>query len=232
MSLRVEAIAAGYGDRSIVDEISFSLEPGKIMALFGHNGAGKSTVLKALLGLIQVSSGKIELDGTRIEKLSIDGRLERGLRLLPEGRGVFPELTVAENIAVVSNANASTEPMKITGADVLTLFSVLAERRNVLAGSMSGGQQQMLAVGLSILGSPKCLLLEEPSVGLQPDLVEHLFAQISIICKSRDISAILIEHKIASAMKIADDVLILNSGRVVFKGSNAETRKTDIWQFF
>lgn len=232
MSLRVDSIAAGYGDRSIVDEISFALEPGKIMALFGHNGAGKSTVLKALLGLIEVSSGKIELDGQRIDRLTIDARLERGLRLLPEGRGVFPELTVEENLAVVANANAAGGAMKITPADVLTLFPVLAERRSVLAGSMSGGQQQMLAVGLAILGSPKCLLLEEPSVGLQPDLVEHLFAQISAICKTRDISAILIEHKIASAMKIVDDVLILNSGRVVFMGSNAEARKTDIWQFF
>jgi branched-chain amino acid transport system ATP-binding protein len=232
MSLRVNKIEAGYGERSIVDDISFSIESGKIMALFGHNGAGKSTVLKALLGLIQTSSGSIELGGERIEKLSIDGRLDRGLRLLPEGRGVFPELTVAENLAVVSSVNEGREPMKITSGDVLELFPVLAERRNTLAGSMSGGQQQMLAVGLAILGSPKCLLLEEPSVGLQPDLVEHLFAQISKICKTHDISAILIEHKIASAMKIVDDVLILNSGRVVFTGSNAETRKTDIWQFF
>jgi branched-chain amino acid transport system ATP-binding protein len=231
MSLNVKAIAAGYGDRSIVDEISFAIEPGKIMALFGHNGAGKSTVLKALLGLIDVSSGAIELDGQRIEKLSIDARLARGLRLLPEGRGVFPELTVDENLKVVANANAGAT-MKITPADVLKLFPVLDERRNVLAGSMSGGQQQMLAVGLAILGSPKCLLLEEPSVGLQPDLVEHLFGQVSVICREHGISAILIEHKIASAMKIVDDVLILNSGRVVFKGSNAETRKTDIWQFF
>src|SRR6478735_922140 len=160
MSLRVNKIEAGYGERSIVDDISFSIESGKIMALFGHNGAGKSTVLKALLGLIQTSSGTIELGGERIEKLSIDGRLDRGLRLLPEGRGVFPELTVAENLAVVSSVNEGREPMKITSSDVLELFPVLAERRNVLAGSMSGGQQQMLAVGLAILGSPKCLLLE------------------------------------------------------------------------
>ena len=124
MSLNVKAIAAGYGDRSIVDEISFAIEPGKIMALFGHNGAGKSTVLKALLGLIDVSSGAIELDGQRIEKLSIDARLGRGLRLLPEGRGVFPELTVDENLKVVANANAGAT-MKVTPADVLKLFPVI-----------------------------------------------------------------------------------------------------------
>ncbi len=118
--------------------------------------------------LIQTSSGSIELGGERIEKLSIDGRLDRGLRLLPEGRGVFPELTVAENLAVVSSVNEGREPMKITSSDVLELFPVLAERRSTLAGSMSGGQQQMLAVGLAILGSPKCLLLESRRSGCSP----------------------------------------------------------------
>jgi ABC-type branched-subunit amino acid transport system ATPase component len=233
MSLDVEAITSGYGDRSIVAEISFSIEPGRIMALFGHNGAGKSTILKALLGLIPVSSGSIRLEGEPIERLPVVERLGRGLRLLPEGRGVFPELTVGENLSVVSAANKATgEGADITAADVLELFPVLAERRQSLAGNMSGGQQQMLALGLAIIGSPRCLLLEEPSVGLQPDLVEHLFAQISKICRERGISAILIEHKIASAMKIVDDVLIINSGRVVFTGSNAKARATDIWQFF
>ncbi|MEJ8570083.1 ABC transporter ATP-binding protein [Microbaculum marinum] len=232
MTLVVDRVTSGYGDRSVVAEISFTIEPGRIMALFGHNGAGKSTILKSLLGLIPVSSGTITLDGHNLERLPVTERVEHGLRLLPEGRGVFPELTVEENLAVVSAANPGRDGGAITASQVLELFPALAERRQALAGNMSGGQQQMLALGLAIIGSPRCLLLEEPSVGLQPDLVEHLFAQISRICRELGVSAILIEHKIASAMKIVDDVLIINTGEVVFYGSNEETRRTDIWKFF
>ena len=232
MTLAVEGVAAGYGERNIIENINFSVEPGKIMALFGHNGAGKSTILKTLLGLIPVTEGSITLDSNRIEKKGVTDRVSHGLRLLPEGRGVFPELTVGENLNVVAAANPPKGGAHISTDDVMTLFPMLRERRNALAGAMSGGQQQQLALGLSVIGQPKCLLLEEPSVGLQPDLVEHLFAQISTTCKELGVCAILIEHKIASAMKIVDDVLIINSGEVVFYGSNAEACKTDMWKYF
>lgn len=232
MTLRVDNIQAGYGDRSIVGDISFEIAPGQIMALFGHNGAGKSTTLRALLGLIPISGGSIWLDGKRIDTLSVSDRIERGLRLLPEGRGVFPDLTIEENLAVVAAANRNSGPAGIAVAEIYDLFPILVEKRRALAGSMSGGQQQMLAFGLSLLGSPRCVLLEEPSVGLQPDLVEQLFAHFRRICTQRQISAILIEHKITSALKIVDDVLILNNGRPVFHESCEVTRGTDIWKYF
>lgn len=232
MTLRVDNIQAGYGDRSIVGDISFEIAPGQIMALFGHNGAGKSTTLRALLGLIPISGGSIWLDGKRIDTLSVSDRIERGLRLLPEGRGVFPDLTIEENLAVVAAANRNSGPAGIEVAEIYELFPILVEKRRALAGSMSGGQQQMLAFGLSLLGSPRCVLLEEPSVGLQPDLVEQLFAHFRTICTQRHISAILIEHKITSALKIVDDVLILNNGRPVFHENCEVTRGTDIWKYF
>ena len=232
MTLAVEGVAAGYGERNIIDDINFTIEPGKIMALFGHNGAGKSTILKTLLGLIPVTEGTITLDGIRLEKKGVSDRVTHGLRLLPEGRGVFPELTVGENLNVVSAANPPKAGAHISIDDVMTLFPMLRERQDNLAGSMSGGQQQQLALGLAVIGQPKCLLLEEPSVGLQPDLVEHLFAQISKTCKELGVCAILIEHKIASAMKIVDDVLIINSGEVVFHDSNAKACEADIWKYF
>ena len=115
---------------------------------------------------------------------------------------------------------------------VYSLFPALADRRNLKAGNMSGGQQQMLAFGLAILGSPRCVLLEEPSVGLQPDLVEELFGYFRVICREHDMSAILIEHRITSALKIVDDVLILNNGRVVYHDNVEATRNHDIWQYF
>jgi branched-chain amino acid transport system ATP-binding protein len=226
---------SGYGDRSIIDEISFSVPPGKIMALFGHNGAGKSTTLRAILGLLPLSQGSIWLDDRQIDKLSVSDRIDAGLRLLPEGRGVFPDLTVAENLSVVAAANKKSGQGGERGTTiekVYSLFPVLAEKRNLQAGNMSGGQQQMLAFGLSILGTPRCVLLEEPSVGLQPDLVEELFGYFSVICREHNMSAILIEHRITSALKIVDDVLILNNGKVVYHDDVEATRKHDIWQYF
>jgi branched-chain amino acid transport system ATP-binding protein len=232
MSLQVRNLTSGYRTKIVISNVSFSLQPGEIMTFLGHNGAGKSTTLKTILGVLKPVEGEVWLDGTRIDGLPVADRLERGLRMLPEGRGVFPDLTVGENIDVVAQLNCVEPDCKIKVEDVQRLFPILVERRDSIAGNMSGGQQQQLAFALAILGSPKCILLEEPSVGLQPDLVENLFAQIHTICKQHSISAILVEHKVASAMKIADHVLIMNNGEVVFDGSPAKARESNFWEFF
>jgi len=232
MTLSVRNLRAGYGDRAVIGSVSFELEAGEILAFFGHNGAGKSTTLKALLGLIPSSEGEVWLDGKRIDGLPIAERLASGLRLLPEGRGVFPDLSVADNLDIVAAHNCPPTGAKISLSDIYDLLPVLRERPRTIAGEMSGGQQQMLAFGLALLGSPKCLLLEEPSVGLQPDLVEDLFGKMAEICRSQKIAAVLIEHKIASAMKIADKVLIINSGEIVFNGLPDEARKSSFWAYF
>jgi branched-chain amino acid transport system ATP-binding protein len=232
LTLEARGLVAGYGDKSVLEEVSFTLRDGEILAFFGHNGAGKSTTLKAVIGLIEAQQGEILLDGQRIDRLSIGQRLELGLRLLPEGRGVFPDLTVEDSIDIVAERNCPKRGCKISRDDVYGLLPVLRERRKAIAGEMSGGQQQMLAFALALLGSPKCILLEEPSVGLQPDLVEELFAKIREICRTLSVSAILIEHKIASAMKIADHVMIINSGRLVFNGSRAEAETINLWDYF
>jgi ABC-type branched-subunit amino acid transport system ATPase component len=232
LTLEARGLVAGYGDKSVLEKISFTLEAGEILAFFGHNGAGKSTTLKAVLGLIPAQEGEILLNGKRIETLSVTRRLEEGLRLLPEGRGVFPDLSVEDSIDIVAAYNSPPTGAKISRSDIYDLFPVLAGRRRTIAGEMSGGQQQMLAFALALLGSPKCVLLEEPSVGLQPDLVEELFAKMREICTTLSVSAILIEHKIASAMKIADQVMIINSGKLVFRGTKAEAEKINLWDYF
>jgi branched-chain amino acid transport system ATP-binding protein len=232
MSLKVQNIQAGYGDKAIIGEVSFEVKPGTILGLFGHNGAGKSTTLRAVLGSLPISSGEIYLDGKRIDQLSVSDRIEAGIRLLPEGRGVFVGLTVEENLSVVAEANLRGETAGIQTEEIYQLFPVLKDKRHSLAGGMSGGQQQQLAFGLTILGSPRCVLLEEPSVGLQPDLVEDLFSHFRRICTQYNIAAVLIEHKITSALKIVDHVLILNSGQVVFHENVNVTRNTDIWGYF
>ncbi|WP_292120800.1 ATP-binding cassette domain-containing protein [Mesorhizobium sp.] len=232
MTLEARNLVAGYGDKSILDKVSFTLNDGEILAFFGHNGAGKSTTLKAVIGLIPVQEGELLLDGESIDKLPIAARLGRGIKLLPEGRGIFPDLSVKDSIDIVAQRNCTPGGSKIKKNDVYDLLPNLAKLRNSIAGELSGGQQQILAFALALLGSPRCVLLEEPSVGLQPDLVEELFRKIREICGRLGVSAILIEHKIASAMAIADHVMIINSGRLVFNGSKAEAETINLWSYF
>jgi branched-chain amino acid transport system ATP-binding protein len=174
--LELDAVNSGYGAKTVIEAMSFALNSGEILALLGHNGAGKTTTLKAIMGLLPARGGSVILEGERIERLSTAERVRRGLRLLPEGRGIFPGLTVAENVDAVAAQNCGREPMFDPTA-IYRLFPVMDERRTSIAGKLSGGQQQMLALGLALLGAPRCLMLDEPSIGLAPNLVERLFDQ-------------------------------------------------------
>ncbi len=231
MVLRLNALQAGYGAKTVINDVSFALDPGQILAFLGHNGAGKTTTLKSIMGMLRPSSGEVLFDGERIGRLSVADRVALGLRLLPEGRGIFPDLSVAENIAVVSARNVAKGAMFDT-PDVYKLFPVLAERRTTRAGSMSGGQQQMLALSLAILGTPRCLMLDEPSIGLAPNLVERMFEQVREVCKSHAMTAVLVEQNVAAAMKIADRVIIMNNGQIVFDGGPDEARASNFWHYF
>jgi branched-chain amino acid transport system ATP-binding protein len=231
MLLQLSGIEAGYGPKTVISEVSFALEPGQILAFLGHNGAGKTTTLRSIMGLLPLRSGSVAFDGKPIQRLDVAERVALGLRLLPEGRGIFPDLSVAENIDVVAARNAGTGAM-FGIADVYRLFPVLDERRNTRAGSLSGGQQQMLALSLAILGTPRCLLLDEPSIGLAPNLVERMFQQVREVCKSHAMTAVLVEQNVAAAMQIADRVIIMNSGRIVFDGLPDEARASNFWHYF
>jgi len=231
MLLQLSGLAAGYGAKTVISDVSFGLEPGQILAFLGHNGAGKTTTLKTVMGLLPPRAGELLFDGQRIERLDVSRRVAMGLRLLPEGRGIFPDLSVAENIDVVAARNVGG--MAMFGiADVYRLFPVLEERRPTRAGSLSGGQQQMLALALSILGSPRCLLLDEPSIGLAPNLVERLFQQVHELCRSHAMTAVLVEQNVAAAMKIADRVVIMNNGQIVFDGLPQQARESNFWHYF
>jgi branched-chain amino acid transport system ATP-binding protein len=231
MLLRLHGVAAGYGAKTVVESVSFGLEPGQILAFLGHNGAGKTTTLKAIMGLLPLRAGEVAFDGKRVDRLTVAERVAMGLRLLPEGRGIFPDLTVAENIDVVAARNIQRGAM-FDVPDVYKLFPVLDERRATRAGSMSGGQQQMLALSLSILGAPRCLMLDEPSIGLAPNLVERMFQQVRALCKSHAMTAVLVEQNVAAAMKIADRVVIMNNGQIVFDGNPEEARASNFWHYF
>jgi ABC-type branched-subunit amino acid transport system ATPase component len=231
MVLRLNGLQAGYGPKTVISDVSFALEPGQILAFLGHNGAGKTTTLKSIMGMLRPSAGEVLFDGNRIDRLSVAERVALGLRLLPEGRGIFPDLSVAENIDVVAARNVIMGAM-FDKPDVYALFPVLAERRTTRAGSMSGGQQQMLALSLAILGTPRCLMLDEPSIGLAPNLVERMFQQVRDVCKSHAMTAVLVEQNVAAAMKIADRVIIMNNGQIVFDGGPEEARASNFWHYF
>ncbi len=231
MVLRLSGLAAGYGPKTVISDVSFALEPGQILAFLGHNGAGKTTTLKAIMGLLPSRGGDVQFDGKSIQRLDVADRVALGLRLLPEGRGIFPDLSVEENVDVVAARNVDAGAMFDIPA-VYKLFPVLQERRTTRAGSMSGGQQQMLAMSLAILGSPRCLLLDEPSIGLAPNLVERMFEQVRDVCKSHAMTAVLVEQNVAAAMKIADRVIIMNNGQVVFDGLPDEARASNVWHYF
>jgi branched-chain amino acid transport system ATP-binding protein len=231
MTLQLSGVGAGYGAKTVVSDVSFTLEPGQILAFLGHNGAGKTTTLKTVMGLLPARTGTVTFDGKRIDRTDVAQRVAMGLRLLPEGRGIFPDLNVAENIDVVAARNCGPSAM-FSPDDVYRLFPALDQRRALRSGSLSGGQQQMLALGLAILGTPRCLLLDEPSIGLAPNLVERMFVQVREVCKSHAMTAILVEQNVAAAMKIADRVLIMNSGRIVFDGLPDEARASNFWHYF
>jgi branched-chain amino acid transport system ATP-binding protein len=232
MLLQLRDVAAGYGAKTVISEVSLALEPGQILAFLGHNGAGKTTTLKTIMGVLDGRGGEILFSGRRIDRLPVSDRVAMGLRLLPEGRGVFPDLSVADNVAVVAARNGSDANAMFRADDVFRLFPALVERRAVRAGSLSGGQQQMLALGLAVLGTPRCLLLDEPSIGLAPNLVERLFEQIASLCREHGMSAVLVEQNVAAAMKIADRIVIMNNGRIVFDGLPDEARAANVWDYF
>ncbi len=232
MLLQLSGVAAGYGAKTVIRDVSFALEPGQILALLGHNGAGKTTCLRAIMGLIEARGGEIAFAGRGLGRAVVAERVARGLRLLPEGRGIFAALTVGENLEIVAARNAAGDGAMFGVAAVLRLFPALVERRTTRAGSLSGGQQQMLALALALLGTPRCLLLDEPSIGLAPNLVERLLGQLAEVCRSREVGAVLVEQNVAAALAVADRVVIMNNGQIVFDATPEDARKADIWSYF
>ncbi len=224
-------VAAGYGVKTVLSDVSLAVQPGEVLALLGHNGAGKTTTLKTVMGLLALRAGEVRFDGRSLGRMAVAERAALGIRLLPEGQGIFPDLTVAENLEVVAARNAARGAL-FTIDYLYGLFPVLAERRAARAGSMSGGQQKMLALGLALLGTPRCLMLDEPSIGLAPNLVERLFAEVRALCRANGVATILAEQNVAAAMQLADRVVIMNNGRVVFDGLPSAARESNVWQYF
>ncbi len=221
-ALSLEGIDALYGESHVLHGISFSLNAGRVLALLGRNGAGKTTCMSAIIGFLPPRAGEIRLFGETIGRLSPEAISRRGVGFVPQGRRIFATLTVRENLAVSRQKRAGVA-VRWTLERVMELFPRLKDRLQQAAGSLSGGEQQMLAIGRALMGNPRVLLMDEPSEGLAPLIVAEVGRTLSRL-KREGQSILLVEQNIKLALDLADEVVILNTGRVAFSGSAAQVR--------
>ena len=222
--LQVENINVFYGNIHAIRDISFSVNDGEVVALIGANGAGKSTTLKTVSGLLPSRTGSISFLGQNIDKVPAHKRVAMGLSQVPEGRRIFLQMTVRENLQM--GAFTSKEDLKADLENVFERFPRLKERKNQIGGTLSGGEQQMLAMGRALMSHPKLLMLDEPSMGLAPILVEQIFDIIRELHKAGT-TILLVEQNAEMALKIADRAYVLESGEITVTGTGKELAASD-----
>jgi branched-chain amino acid transport system ATP-binding protein len=219
--LVLSRVSAGYGAVPAITDVSITVGEGEAVGLLGANGAGKSTTLRAISGLVRPTSGSITFFGTNIASLPAYKITELGIAHVPEGRQVFPELTVKENLEIGSYIASAKAARARTLELVFNIFPVLAERRKQLAGTMSGGEQQMLAVGRGLMLRPRLLMLDEPSLGLAPVVTDATFEKIQEI-HAMGTAILLVEQNVSRALMLVKRAYVLESGKVIMEGKSAE----------
>jgi branched-chain amino acid transport system ATP-binding protein len=219
--LELKDVDVHYGRIQAIHQMSFSVEEGEIVSLIGANGAGKSTTMKTISGILNPSSGSILFEGEDITKMKAHIRVVRGISQAPEGRGIFPGMTVMENLDMGAYARKDRSQMKGDFDRVFSLFPRLAERKTQFGGTMSGGEQQMLAIGRALMAHPRLLLLDEPSMGLAPQLIKQIFTIISEI-NEQGTTILLVEQNANQALARADRALVLETGTITHRGTGKE----------
>ncbi len=222
-ALAISDIDTYYGDSHVLHGVSFSLQPGRLLGLLGRNGAGKTTSMNVAMGMLAPRSGSVTVDGVDMTGRPPEALSARGVALVPQGRRVFPKLTVKENLTVARQKG------RWSLETVFELFPRLKERAEQYAGSLSGGEQQMLAIGRALMGNPRVLLMDEPSEGLAPIIVAEVGRTIARL-KAEGQSIVLVEQNVKLALELADEVAILNTGRVIFAGPASQVGQSLITQ--
>jgi branched-chain amino acid transport system ATP-binding protein len=230
--LRTERLYAGYGKIVVVRDLNLRVEEGEIVALLGANGAGKSTTLGAIAGVVHVKSGRVELEGVGLNGLSAEEIVRRGVSLVPEGRRIFARLTIAENLAV--GASVRREPARVAQDEerVLELFPILAQRYRSPAGTLSGGEQQQLAIGRALMARPRLLLLDEPSLGLAPILVTKIFELIEQLRTEEGLTILLVEQNVHRSLEVADRAYVMRVGALIAEGTRDELLHAQVMQAY
>jgi branched-chain amino acid transport system ATP-binding protein len=219
--LNIEKLNFSYGDLKVLWDVDLEVRQGEIVTVVGANGAGKSTILKNVSRLVKPTSGGLKFQGADLRKLASHEVVELGIVQVPEGRRIFPEMTVLENLRMGSFAKATRKDRERNVERAFTLFPRLEERQKQLGGTMSGGEQQMLAIARGLMGNPKLLLLDEPSLGLSPLLVKNIFEIIKEINR-QGTTILLVEQNVYQSLHVASRAYVLETGRVVLTGTGAE----------
>ena len=231
--LRLENLNVYYGESHILRNISLRVEPGEVVCLMGRNGVGKTTLLKTVMGLLHSRTGTVTFDGSDISKESTDRRVGYGLAYVPQGREIFPHLTVRENLRLGYEARPKSQRHDSEDAalaEVFALFPALTSMLTRPGGVLSGGQQQQLAIGRALLGKPRLLLLDEPTEGIQPSIVGHIEDVIEQFKKERRFAILLVEQYMEFAARVADHFVIMSKGAVVATGKASELSEEQVKQ--
>jgi len=228
--LRIKNLESGYGNLKVLRHISIHVRTGEIVTIIGANGAGKTTLLKTIAGLIKSRAGEIMFENTDISHIAPEHIVFSGCSLVPEGRQVFAPMTVRENLLLGGYVQYRRKKKNEVDSDleqVLELFPILKERQAQLAGTLSGGEQQMLAIGRAMMARPKLIMMDEPSMGLAPLIVKELFGILRAVNEKEHVSMLVVEQNAAMALELADHAYLIETGRIVLSGTSDEIKKDD-----
>jgi branched-chain amino acid transport system ATP-binding protein len=226
--LMISDITAAYGKAIVLQNLSLKVAEGEICALLGSNGSGKTTLIKTIRGMVKATAGRIEFDGNPIQGMDTHRASEMGISIVPEGRKIFPEMTVVENLRMGCFHEDRKEVIQLRMEAIFQLFPRLKEREQQLGGTLSGGEQGMLAIGRAMMGEPRLMILDEPSLGLQPNLVELMFEIIQRINQERNTTILLAEQNAKRTLEIADSGYVLQKGRIIAQGTAAEIAENEV----
>lgn len=219
--LKLQGVCAGYGGTEIIRNVSMEVKKGEVVTIVGANGAGKTTTLRTICGIVKPTAGTIELDGVRLDGLRSDQIVEAGLTMVPEGRQLFPFISVKDNLLMGAYKKSARATVEQKYEEVLEMFPRVRERLDQLAGSLSGGEQQMVAIARGLMAGPKVLMFDEPSLGLSPILVSQVFGIIDKIV-SLGMTVLIVEQNIVHTLKIADRGYVLENGEITMTGTGKE----------
>ncbi|WP_371574309.1 ABC transporter ATP-binding protein [Streptomyces sp. NBC_01314] len=222
-------ITAGYGKRRVLSDVSVHVAPGEVVGVLGHNGAGKTTLLKTLIRIRPLISGDIEFDGEQVERASSVQMVRRGMSITPAEQPIFRDLTVDQNLELGASGVSDRGEIRRRMEEVFEVFPVLADRRTAIAGRFSGGQQRQLSLGIALMAHPRLMMLDEPSLGISPAVVEATFRTIRELAQERSMSVLVVEQNVKALAAIADRVYVLRNGSIVLEESGAEAQQRQVW---
>jgi branched-chain amino acid transport system ATP-binding protein len=231
--LTIENLSTGYGRKQVVFDVSMHVDQGEIVGVLGHNGSGKSTTIKSILGVLPAFGGKVTYLGQDVTKRGSRLNVKHGMALIPSEKFVFQDLSVDDNLLLGAANDPDSDRRAARRELVLDLFPILRERSQQPAGTMSGGQQRMVSLGIALMSHPKLLMLDEPSLGLAPSVVMHIFDVIHQLADSEGLSVLLLEQNVGQALRIVDRVYVMRSGRVLLEETEAQMKARDsYWDLF